>query len=612
MGSVCARSIGNKNVVNCSACTTRSQHSELARECSEFSNRMMLRRSSCLIIKSKPRFHIGAQWFRGFYDSRTKNETIYAPATSVQSSKGSPLAIIRLSGNMTVVAVRAITRMDLTRDDESSKENNQTDQKIHKFITPRRATLAKICDPNQGELIDVGLVLWFPKPNSYTGEDLCELHLHGSQAIVKRVLSILGDMDSIRPAEPGEFTRRAVQNSKMSLIQAESLSELIGSQTDVQRRLALKGLTGSTRKKYDRWKDELVHILAHLEASIDFGEDELLGEQQVVNDCVNRLKIIYQEISVFKTISSRCRDLTRRGARVCIVGRPNVGKSSFMNLLCRQEKSIVSELSGTTRDVIEHSFELGGHNLILSDTAGLKNLDSLYEQKVDRDDEMTSLMKQHESVERDGIRRAALAARKSDLILYVIDGSRVYEPTKIVEELEQFSKDILEEASSPQESTASFLHVIVNKIDLNQSMNANSESKSRELEKAISDAQLVWPARSVQVSLISCKTKSNFGGLIDKIKLDLKNLLCKEENNSGTYVGGSEGTLQLEYVNERHLAHLSSVALHLAKACELDIRTVDEMAQHVRESVDYLSRIVGTVSNEQVLDIVFKDFCIGK
>lgn len=189
------------------------------------------------------------------------------------------------------------------------------------------------------------------------------------------MLTTLGSIwPGVRPAESGDFTRRAAKNKKISLMQAESLPDLIKSHTDSQRRLALNGLDGSTRENYDQWTEKLIGILAHLEASIDFGEDKLLGERAVVSQCIEELKRSAESVDNYIEASAHCRDFVVDGVGIAILGKPNAGKSTF-SLLCRRDLTIVSDLSGTTRDLVRHSIEIGGHSVTLCDTAGLKNLD---------------------------------------------------------------------------------------------------------------------------------------------------------------------------------------------------------------------------------------------
>lgn len=551
---------------------------------------MLLRQlsSNNLVTRS---FTLG--WLRTFYDSRTRLQTIFAPATAIHPNRGSPLSIVRVSGTRTKQVIEKITNLRLAKTNEhKTSEPTSNSQKI---IEPRHARLTKIFEPNTNELIDIGLCIWFPGPNSYTGEDVCELHVHGSHAIMNKLLMTLGQIDGLRPADPGEFTRRAVNNGKLSLVQAESLPDLISAKTDQQRRLALSGLTGSTRRKYEFWIETLINVLAHLEASIDFGEDELIGEKQVVHECIKKLQNLAEEISHFVTVSGRCRDFTQTGARVVILGKPNAGKSTFMNLLCRQEKSIVSDLRGTTRDIVEHSFELGGHMITLNDTAGLRGFSRSNKQGVCPN---RSVVNQHDSIEREGIKRAIEAAKKSHLVLYLFDGSKLSDMSVIFDELSE-TLDRLGESDYPRT-----IHLVINKIDLNDKL--QDANILRDLEDlAQTRLNIKKSIDHVQVSTISCKTQKNFNILLERISSSLNRLQSKSYN-------GTSRQIESDYVNERHLSLLRSTQRHLDMACKLNFSMVDEIAQHVRESVDYLSRIVGSVSNERVIDIIFKDFCIGK
>lgn len=529
---------------------------------------------------------------RSFYDSRNRYQTIFAPSTAIDSNKGSPLGIIRISGIKSKNVVTNLTNLRIAPDVSATIKGVN-------LIKPRQATLSKIYDPDTKELIDVGIVLWFPGPKSYTGEDVCELQVHGSRSVFNKILDTLGRMEDVRPAEPGEFSRRAVMNNRMSLIQAESVHELIASKTDQQRKLALQGLTGSTRQKYDSWIENLLTTLAHLEAIIDFGEDELLGETQVVNECTTKIRNLSKDILDFITISERCKDFIQSGARVAILGKPNSGKSTFMNLLCRQEKSIVSDLSGTTRDVVEHSFELGGHTLTLSDTAGLRDLES---SPVDQNviGTTTSVIQKHNSIELEGMKRAMSAAKKAHLILYLFDKSEVTNVDEILDEIDRLFQNL----DMPDHSRA--LHVIINKIDL--AGDSSTSIRESKLRTRLKDG-LQYAVDEVQVSMISCKTEENLNQLIESITTSLNRL---QSSLRGPVAGRANSDVESDYVNERHLSLLRSAQRHLDKASQMNMRTIDEMAQHVRESVDYLSRIVGSVTNEQVLDIIFKDFCIGK
>lgn len=536
-------------------------------------------------------------FIRTFYDSQTKNDTIFAPSTAIDPTKGSPLAVIRISGPRTALVIDHLT----------SRVNPNKDSRNKRILfEPRKATVTKFFSQDTNELIDIGLVLWFPGPHSYTGEDVAEFHLHGSRAIVTKTLNILGRLPKTRPAEPGEFTRRAVENGKMSILQAESLPELIASQTDQQRQLAMRGLSGATRKKYEHWIEQLTGILAHLEASIDFGEDELLGEEKVVNECLLKIRKLSQALEDFIKVTSRCRDLVRAGAKATILGPPNAGKSTFMNLLCRSEKSIVSDLSGTTRDVVEHSFELGGHIVTICDTAGLRE----FSQKSylhNETDLSREVLEKHDLIERAGIRKAYASAQSADLILYLVDGGGLSsvdwkrDLDLLAEEVAKNLKSLKElegDNKALRENNGKRVRIVVNKID-----KIGGEIKNR--RKCVRDylisALELNSSAITSVDFISCKTGENVDDLLKDLQQEFDVILAPGKKDD-----------QFDFVNERHASLLISTQRHLHLASGLSLVRIDEMAQHVRESVDYLSRIVGRVTNDQVLDIVFRDFCIGK
>lgn len=549
-------------------------------------------------LSRRCRVAYGIVWKRLFYDARSKLDTIFAPSTAIHPNKGSPVGIVRVSGKHCEKIIKDFTNLTPLRHGQQVDTSNHNEYLSKKrFIKPRTATLAKVFSPINKQLIDVGMLLWFPKPNSYTGEDVCEFSLHGSPAVMSKMLETLGVIPGVRPAEPGEFTFQAVSNNKMSLIQAESLPDLISSQTDNQRKLALNGLEGLTRKKYELWIKTLIEILAHLEASIDFGEDELLGEKEVVDNCIKKIEQLSQDISDFITSSSRTRDVIQSGIRVVILGKPNAGKSTFMNLLCNKQKSIVSDLSGTTRDVVEHAFELGGHSLVLSDTAGLKSYDGISLAGSQSNESLEErLIKHHHNIEKEGIQRALEIASKADIILYLIDASNFNADTKLtglVSELESLINQL--EKNMGKKKCQTKIHLVINKIDLNKNL-LDTLTISKLLEHL-----------NVEFSAISCKTHENYHHFIEHMIGHFNKMAC------GDVPYADDSTVHsLQHVNERHLSLLKSTERHMKIASKLNLNTIDKMSQHVRESVDYLSRIVGSVTNEQVLDAIFKDFCIGK
>eukprot|EP00037_Helgoeca_nana_P022036 m.223984 g.223984 ORF g.223984 m.223984 type:complete len:569 (+) comp25865_c2_seq5:346-2052(+) len=249
--------------------------------------------------------------------------------------------------------------------------------------------------------LDSAIVVTWKAPRSYTGEDMVELHLHGGSAVVTAVSSALGAMDGVRPAVPGEFTRRAFRNGKMDLTQVEGVHDLVAAETDAQRVQALRYVSAETTALYDSWRDELLHIMAHVEAFIDFGEDEGI-EDDVMQQALARLATLRVTIADYVK-GAGCGERLRHGVRIAVVGNPNVGKSSLMNYLCGREAAIVADSPGTTRDVIEVAGDVGGYPVVFLDTAGVRSGSGI------------------DPVEVEGIRRAEAAASRADLRICVQD-----------------------------------------------------------------------------------------------------------------------------------------------------------------------------------------------
>src|SRR5579862_6734699 len=280
-------------------------------------------------------------------------DTIFAPATAAGRAA---ICVIRLSGAKSGPAVRALAGS---------------------LPAPRSARRRRLVDPESGQPLDEALVLWFPAPASFTGEDVAELHLHGSRAVLTAVMTALGRL-GLRLAEPGEFTRRAFENGKLDLTQAEAIADLAAAETEAQRRQALRQLDGELGSLYRGWSQRLTRILAHLEAVIDFPDEDLPAAiERRINDeiCLLAAQIGHH------LADGRRGERLRDGIAVAIVGPVNAGKSSLLNRIAQREAAITSPFPGTTRDVVEVAIDLAGYPVVLADTAGLREADDPVEQE---------------------------------------------------------------------------------------------------------------------------------------------------------------------------------------------------------------------------------------
>jgi tRNA modification GTPase len=304
--------------------------------------------------------------------------TIFALA-SAQGRAG--VSIIRLSGPEALATAKTLTG---------------------KKLKPRFATYTELI--HDGELLDQCVAIWFKAPNSFTGEDCVELHVHGSRAIIDRLYSVLLSM-GLTLAEPGEFTRRALENHKLDLTQAEAIVDLVDAESEAQRRQALTQLGGGLRTRYDGWRSELIDLLARLEVYIDFPDEDLPDD--LSQAIVQRIDSLEASLREALADEKRGRQI-REGYRIVILGEPNAGKSSLFNVLLKAETAIVTPVAGTTRDVLEAQLRIGPYSVLLYDTAGLREAEEI--------------------VEREGIRRARVRAVEADLRIWVIDSKNPSEP----------------------------------------------------------------------------------------------------------------------------------------------------------------------------------------
>lgn len=458
-------------------------------------------------------------------------ETIFA-LSSAPGRAG--VAVIRVSGSKSIHVFNALI----------NKEN---------FSYPQNRTLQTLYDPASHDPLDQALILLFHAPNSFTGEDVVEFHCHGSPAVVEGVLSALGRIDGLRPAQPGEFTRRAFENGRLDLTAAEAVADLIDAETQAQRQQALDQMGGSLARLYDGWREELVRALAYVEAIIDFPDEEIPdSETAKAHPAIQKL---CAEIAAHLNDNRRGERL-REGIQVAVIGAPNAGKSSLVNALSRREVAIVSPMAGTTRDIIETHLNIGGYPVILADTAGLRP-DQITEDNA------------HGSIESEGIRRALKKAEDADIRLLVFDGASA--------QIDPHSAALIDEKSI----------VIINKTDCHP----EGAQRLKDLMRSFSEAQ------HDKAVLLSVTTGQGMDQLLTALTQKIETLMTQ-----------SRETPSLTRARHRHA--LEDCLSHLQSA--LSAKQPELMAEDLRLGARALGRLTGRVDVEDLLDVIFRDFCIGK
>ena len=445
------------------------------------------------------------------------DDTIYALGSAAGRAG---IAVIRVSGPQAFAALNLLTGGAAAD------------------IAVRRAVLCRLRDPLTKEVLDSALVLKFPGPKSFTGEDVAELHLHGSQAVVAGVLEALGTIGRLRSADAGEFTRRAFYAGRMDLTEAEGLADLIEAETISQRRQALAQMQGGLARQFSLWRDRLIRALAHMEADIDFPDEDMpIVLPAVKRDLTDLVGVMAQALA-----ATGIGERIRNGVRVALLGPPNAGKSSLLNRFAQRDVAIVSNLAGTTRDVIETRLELNGMAVILSDTAGVHD--------------------SRDAIEQEGMRRALAEAERADLCLLLAEAA----DAENLGDLTRFRK--------------SGSALIINKID---QMSLDEEK----IQRLSNDGPLFQ---------ISVKTGAGLETLVAWLEAQISPWRSKPDQVLMTRNRHRQGIMRCETALRRALGE-----------------TLPELAaEEIRLAIYELGRLTGRVDVEDVLDVVFQDFCIGK
>ncbi|KAL5527216.1 hypothetical protein ACEPAG_6007 [Sanghuangporus baumii] len=521
--------------------------------------------------------------------SDAQRQTIYALATP--PGKGG-VAIIRVSGPDASAVFRRIVRpvsksksksRSLAEYDSEGKGKGKDKEDVG--LEPRKMVRCTVVDPVSGEALDDGLAVFFKAPNSFTTEDVLELHLHSGRAIISGVLSALQRLSVplpsssqdrgiysnpederpllLRPAERGEFTRRAYLGGRLDLTQAEALRDLIDAETEAQRRVALSAARGSARAKFETIRGEIIRAMAMTEALIDFGEGEDL-EEGVFDQARQIVRGLHDTIAGYLA-DGRRGEILRSGIRLAIFGPPNAGKSSLLNYLAGREAAIVTPIPGTTRDVVELTLDIGGLPVVVADTAGLR--------------------KTEDAVERIGVERAQQRVVESDVSLCVLS---IPDILGLDDGMPLPLARVPEEA---REMMTRSTYVLLNKSDL-----CSGEDKLR-------------AERALAALSMSCGTGGGVGG-IWSVSLTCGDGLDRFLSEIGRALGERYGGEEVIVSNARQRAQMERAQEYLASF--LTTGDVVVAAEELRYAANAIGKITGLIDVEDVLDVIFREFCIGK
>ena len=424
---------------------------------------------------------------------------------ALSSGRGpSGIAIIRLSGKDTLKIVKLFLK--------------------NKKLNTKEANLCKFYNPTDNSLIDEGILLLFPAPNSFTGDDLAEFHVHGSNAVISYFLKVLSEQIDCRLAEPGEFTKIAFQNNKIDLVEAESIADLIHSETELQRQQAVNLVQGNASNYYNNLRDKLIKSLANIEAQIDFAEEDLPGSvlaqtQETIQQVRNDIKQILNDHNIGEKI--------RDGFRVSITGEVNAGKSSLLNLLAKRELAIVSEEEGTTRDVIEAYLNIDGYPVILADTAGIRESKN--------------------EVEKKGILLALNKSKEADLNLIVIDNSSKEINKKVINLINENSIVVLNKSDIESDQKYDFNEAILVSVKENRNIDQLiSKIKNKLSKKFMTTGNVLVTRERHRIKLNEClKDIENF---LKKNKDNDIEIRAEDLRRATRQLGGIVGKVDVEEI----------------------------------------------------------------
>jgi tRNA modification GTPase len=456
--------------------------------------------------------------------------TIFAFLTPISKSA---VAVVRISGAKTREILKILT-----------KKNNFSHQKISYY---------NIYDPKSNQLLDKALIAFFKSPISYTGEDVAELNLHGSLFIIKKIIQILSTFKGVRMAEAGEFSKIAFLNNKMDLVQAEAVIDLIDSETALQHQQSLKQLQGNLGKIYENWRFNLIEISALIEAYIDFPEDDL--PTTIIDEITSKIERLKADINLHLNDQNQGHKI-KEGLNLAIIGAPNVGKSSLINYLAKKDIAIVSDIAGTTRDIIETHLSIAGRAVNIADTAGLRESEEI--------------------IEKEGIRRAIKKAQEADLKIFIFN-----------------AEDLINNASKQSGFKIDInlidkkTLILINKIDL--------VSKEKQVE--------------LELTLNSILNNSNLPAILISINNNL-NLNCFYQELEKLIINLTPDPNSSLITQERYRQALAAALFYLE---DFNLqKNIELAAEDLRMAARNIGKITGKVGVEDVLEVIFSRFCIGK
>eukprot|EP00357_Protocruzia_adherens_P006726 CAMPEP_0115035848 /NCGR_PEP_ID=MMETSP0216-20121206/41745_1 /TAXON_ID=223996 /ORGANISM="Protocruzia adherens, Strain Boccale" /LENGTH=495 /DNA_ID=CAMNT_0002415511 /DNA_START=56 /DNA_END=1544 /DNA_ORIENTATION=- len=472
----------------------------------------------------------------------SSQDTIYALSTP--PGKGG-IAVVRVSGPN----AQDVTKLAST--------------KISK-LTPKMLKYTTFINPfEERKLLDKGYMVYFAKNGSFTGEETVELHIHGGKAVQQSFLNCLSRFETLRAAGPGEFSKQALFNGRLDLLELEGLADVINAETELQKDQALNQMTGQTSSVLETLRKQLIKCIAHGEAFIDFEEDEIDVQKDLIHSVARDVREIATQIEGFLNDHNRG-EILRDGFKISILGSPNSGKSSLLNVISRRDAAIVSDIPGTTRDVIRVNANLAGYPVILEDTAGLRETEDI--------------------IEKEGIKRALSSSQEANLTILIMDGN--------ISEQEVYKNMItmLNESSQP------FL-ILVNKADLFEEGTEQPFSR---------DGFFLYQSKDngdtkIPVVVISCK-EEQLGTFLDNIRDTIQDTI--DPSNESIY-GNST-------IITRH-RHRELLQECLTSLYRFDSHpSIDMCVEELRYAVDRIGKITGRIDVEEILDKLFQDFCIGK